>query len=130
MPYGCTGKILRVDLSADRVSVEELAEAVYRTYFGGEAFIGYTLLKEVPAGVDPLGPENKLIFAAGPITGLPVGGSGRHAVGAKSPLTGGYGDAEVGGYWGAELKQACYDAIIIEGKSKKPVFLWIHPFRL
>ena len=91
-----------------------------------DVIISYFLLKEVPAGADPLGPENKLIFAAGPLTGLPVAGSGRNSVGAKSPLTGFYGDGEVGGYWGAELRHAGYDAIIVEGKAEKPVYLWIN----
>lgn len=59
--------------------------------------IAYFLVKELPAGVEPLGPENKLIFAAGPLTGVPVGGCGRHSVGAKSPLTGGFGEADSGG---------------------------------
>lgn len=125
MPYGYTGKILRVDLSSGRISIDEPPETIYRTYFGGEAFIGYTLLKEVKKGIDPLGPENKLIFAAGPLTGVPVVGCGRHSVGAKSPLTGGFGEAESGGYWGAELKMAGFDAVIIEGKAAKPVYLFI-----
>ncbi|MBA7673047.1 hypothetical protein ES703_81235 [subsurface metagenome] len=72
-----------------------------------------------------MGPDNKLIFAAGPLTGVPVGGCGRHSVGGKSPLTGAFGEAEAGGYWGAELKMAGFDAIIIEGKAEKPVYLFI-----
>ena len=83
------------------------------------------LLTEVPAGADPLGPENKLIFALGPMTGLPIPGSGRNSIGAKSPLTGVFGEAEGGGFWGAELKRAGFDAIIIEGVSSKPVYLKI-----
>jgi aldehyde:ferredoxin oxidoreductase len=66
-----------------------------------------------------------MIFAAGPITGVPISGSGRHGVGAKSPLTGGIASAEAGGYWGAELKHAGFDAIVIKGISSSPVFLWI-----
>ncbi|MDD5101081.1 MAG: aldehyde ferredoxin oxidoreductase family protein [Syntrophales bacterium] len=120
---GYNGKILRVNLTSGAITIEEPSENFYRTYFGGEAFISYTLLKEVAKGVDPLGPENKLVFAAGILTGLPVGGCGRHAVGAKSPLTGGIGFSEAGGYWGAELKMAGFDAIIFEGKSPKPVYL-------
>jgi len=75
--------------------------------------------------IDPLGPENKLIFALGPVTGVPLPGSGRNCIGAKSPLTGGYAKSEVGGFWGAELKHAGYDAIIVDGKAEKPVYLWI-----
>lgn len=125
MPYGYTGKILRVDLSSGRFTTEEPPEDFYRQYFGGEGFVGYFLLKELPRGVDPLGPDNKLIFAAGPLTGVPVGGCGRHSVGGKSPLTGAFGEAEAGGYWGAELKMAGFDAIIVEGKAEKPVYLFI-----
>ena len=122
---GFNGKILRVNLSNATTSVDEPEESFYRYYLGGRALISYFLLKEMPRGADPLGPDNRLIFATGPLTGLPVAGSGRNSVGAKSPLTGFYGDGEVGGYWGAELKHAGYDAIIIEGKATKPVYLSI-----
>ena len=125
MPHGYNGKILRVDLSSGKLATEEPPENFYRQYFGGEGFIGYFLLKELPKGVEPLSPANKLIFAAGPLTGVPAGGCGRHSVGGKSPLTGGYGEADSGGYWGAELKMAGFDAIIVEGKAEKPVYLFI-----
>ncbi|MFH0769549.1 MAG: aldehyde ferredoxin oxidoreductase family protein [Chloroflexota bacterium] len=123
---GYNGKILRVNLSKNSTSVETTDELFCRKYLGGAGFISYFLLKELRQGIDPLSPENKLIFALGPVTGVPLPGSGRHCVGAKSPLTGGYGKAESGGYWGAELKHAGYDTIIVEGKAKKPVYLWIH----
>src|SRR3990172_6027613 len=126
MPNGYTGKILRVDLSAGTTGVEEPPENFYRTYVGGEGFVGYYLLKEVPPGADPLGPENRLIFAAGVLTGTPLAGGGRNCVGAKSPLTGGYGAAEGGGYWGAELKHAGFDAVVVQGRADKPVYLWLH----
>ena len=126
MATGYHGKILRVDLSSGRIWTEERDETFYRRYYGGRGFIGYYLLEELAPGTDPLGPENKLIFAAGVITGGRVAGSGRNSVGAKSPLTEGYGEAEAGGFWGAELKRAGYDAIVIEGKAEKPVYLWIH----
>jgi aldehyde:ferredoxin oxidoreductase len=125
MNNGCNGKILRVDLSSGTVSTEEPEEEFYRTYFGGWGFIAYYLLKEVPPGTDPLSPQNKLIFALGPLTGTQVAGAARNAVGAKSPLTGFFGEADVGGWWNAELKRAGYDAIIVEGKAEKPVYLWI-----
>jgi len=125
MPNGYNGKILRVDLSRSATSVDEPGEEFYRRYIGGRGLVSYFLLKELKGGEDALGPENKLIFATGALTGVPVAGSGRNSVGAKSPLTDGYGDAEVGGYWGAELKHAGYDAIIIEGKAEKPAYLWI-----
>jgi len=126
MEKSFTGKILRVNLSKKKVSSETLKESFYRRYFGGRGLIAYYLLKELNPRIDPLGPENKLIFACGPVTGAPVSGSGRNSVGAKSPLTGAYGEAEAGGFWGAELKQAGFDAIIVEGKASEPVYLWIH----
>ena len=125
MSHGYTGRILRVDLSLGKSVIEEPTENFYRQYWGGEGFVGYFLLKEVPPEIDALGPKNKLIFAAGPLTGVPVGGCGRHSVGAKSPLTGAYGEADSGGYWGAELKMAGFDAIIVEGKAEKPVYIFI-----
>lgn len=126
LPFGYNGNILRVNLSKDKVSTESPDEVFYRRYMGGEGFVAYYLLKELETGIDPLGPENKLIFAAGPVTGAPIPGSGRNSIGAKSPLTGGFGESEVGGHWGAELKHAGFDAVIIEGKSDSPVYLWIH----
>jgi aldehyde:ferredoxin oxidoreductase len=125
-PTGYTGKILRVDLSNNGTSVEQPGDNFYRTYFGGTALIGYYLMKELKPRIDPLGPDNKLIFSSGVITGIPSAGTGRSAAGAKSPLTNGWGDAQAGGYWGAELKRAGWDAIIIEGKAEKPIYLWIN----
>ncbi len=126
MKNGFTGKILRVNLSNKRISFETLEESFYRRYFGGRGLISYYLLTELEPRIDPLGPDNKLIFACGPVTGAPVSGSGRNSVGAKSPLTGAYGEAEAGGFWGAELKRAGFDAIIVEGKASSPVYLWIN----
>jgi len=126
LPYGYLGRILRVNLSKDKLSIEYPDEIFYRRYLGGEGFVAYYLLKELKPGIDPLGPENKLIFAAGPVTGVPIAGNSRNSIGAKSPLTGGFGESEVGGYWGAELKHAGFDAVIIEGKASSPVYLWIH----
>ncbi len=125
MAYGYNGKILRVNLTSGRISVEEPPESFYRKYFGGVGFVGYFLLNEVPPGVDALSPENKLIFAPGIITGAPLAGTGRNAVGAKSPLTGGYGKAEGGSFFGAELKHGGFDAVIVEGKAEHPVYIWI-----
>jgi aldehyde:ferredoxin oxidoreductase len=125
-PGGYTGKILRVNLSNKKISVEKPDEKFYRRYFGGTALIGYYLLKELKPGIDPLGPDNKLIFSSGVITGIPCAGSGRNGVGSKSPLTNGWGDSQAGGFWGAELKRAGWDAIIIEGKAASPVYLWIN----
>ncbi|MFX1411913.1 MAG: aldehyde ferredoxin oxidoreductase N-terminal domain-containing protein, partial [Promethearchaeota archaeon] len=126
MEFGYTGNILRVDLSKENVSIEKPDDIFYRRYLGGEGLVAYFLLKEQKKGIDPLSQENKLIFATGPLTGCAITGSGRNCVGAKSPLTGGFGEADVGGYWGAELKHAGFDAIILDGKAKSPIYLWIH----
>jgi len=126
MSYGYTGKVLRINLTSGSIGVEEPEEKFYRRYFGGVGFVGYYLLNELEPGVDPLGTDNKLIFALGVVSGAPLPGSGRNAVGAKSPMTDAFGKSEVGGFWGAELKRAGYDAIIVEGKAEKPVYLWIH----
>lgn len=125
MEFGYSGKILRVNLSNNKISFEHPEEIFYRKYIGGEGFVAYYLLKELKPNIDPLGPENKLIFATGPITGVSIAGAGRNSVGAKSPLTNGFGEAEVGGYWGPELKKAGFDAIIIEGKAKSPIYVSI-----
>ncbi|RLG42022.1 MAG: aldehyde ferredoxin oxidoreductase [Thermoproteota archaeon] len=124
--HGYNGRILRVDLSEGKTWVEEREEEFYRRYVGGRGFIAYYLLRETGPSTDPLGPDNLLIFALGAVTGSPIPGAGRHSVGAISPLTGGYGEAEAGGYWGAELKRAGFDAIVVKGASEKPVYLWVH----
>jgi aldehyde:ferredoxin oxidoreductase len=122
---GINSNILRVDLTAGKLTVEGISEEHYRRYLGGRGIIAHTLLTEVPAGIDPFGPENKLIFALGTLTGHPFVGGGRNSVGCKSPLSGGYGESEAGGVWGAELKKAGYEAVVIEGSSPQPVYLWI-----
>ena len=123
--YGSWGRILRVDLTARTTSVETMDEAAFRRYGGGRGLIAHYLLREVPPGADPLGPENVLVFAMGVLTGTPLSGASRHSVGAKSPLTGGFGEAEVGGFWGAELKRAGWDGIVVTGAATTPVYLWI-----
>jgi aldehyde:ferredoxin oxidoreductase len=123
---GYNGKVLRVDLTREKMVIEKIDETFCRKYLGGAGFIAHYLLAEVNQGIDPLGPENKLIFALGPLTGLPLGGCARHTVGGKSPLTGGIAKAEVGEHWGSQLKRAGFDALIIEGKAKGPVYLHIH----
>ena len=125
MSYGHWGKLLRVNLTTGDIAVESLDEGFLRRYLGGWGFIAHTLLRELPAGVDPLGPDNRLIYATGPITGQAIAGGGRHMIGAKSPLTGGFSGSEAGGYFGAELKRAGWDMVIFEGASPKPVYLWI-----
>ncbi len=126
MAYGYTGRILRVDLTNRRIEVETRGDEFYRRYPGGRALIARYLVDETRPGLDPLSPENLLIFAAGPLTGAALSGQGRNGVGAKSPLTGGLGNAEGGGYFGAELKRAGFDAVILTGRAERPVYLWVH----
>jgi len=126
MPYGYNGKILRVDLTSGTVTVEEPGELVYRTYLGGGGLASYYLLKELKPGIDPLSADNILIFASSVISGVPIAGMVRYTVAAKSPLTGAYGEAEAGGFWGPELKFAGFDAVIVTGKAERPSYLWIN----
>ncbi len=124
--FGYTGTILRVNLSQMYITKENLPESFYRHYLGGRGIIMHTLLSEVPAHADPLGPENRLIFAPGLLSGSKLIGASKCSVGAKSPLTGTCGEAEAGGFWGNELKKAGYDAVIFEGVAERPVYLKIH----
>ena len=124
--FGYWNKILHVNLTRRTTWIEEPGDAFFRRYGGGRGLIGHYLLKHVPKGADPLGPDNVLVFAPGVLTGAPVPGAGRHSVGAKSPLTGGFGESESGGFWGAELKRAGWDGIVVHGVSATPVYLWIN----
>lgn len=126
MLHGYTGKILHVDLTSGSLVVEDPPEELYRTYMGGSALGLYYLLKNTPPGADPYGPENTLAFMLAGITGAPIAGQSRATVVAKSPLTGGAGDSQAGGFWPAELKFAGFDGIVIQGISPKPVYLWIN----
>jgi len=125
MAYGYMGQIARINLTDGTVKIENMEESFYKKLLGGRNLAGYLMLKEIPADADPLGPENKLIAATSVLTGTPIPGSARHTLAAKSPLTGGYGDSEAGGFWGPELKFAGYDALIVEGKASKPVYIMI-----
>ena len=126
MPYGYNGRILRVELEGESISVEEPHEVLYSRYLGGGTLALSYLLKELKPKSDPLGPENILVFAGSVIAGTPAAGLSRFSVAAKSPLTGAFGEAEAGGWWIPELKFAGFDAIIIKGKARRPVYLWIH----
>jgi len=125
MAHGFTGKILHVDLTEGRHWVEEPDDAFYRKMMGGRALVAHYLLTLVPAGADPFGPENIFVMAPGIVTGSTFSGQGRNGFGAKSPLTGGLGSAEAGGYAGAELKRSGYDAVVVRGKAAKPSYIWI-----
>ncbi|MBU2546992.1 MAG: aldehyde ferredoxin oxidoreductase family protein [Proteobacteria bacterium] len=123
MGFGYMGKILRVNLTDGSTSSFDVDPAMAQNYIGGAGFITRFLYDELPAKIDPMGPDNKLIFMTGPVTGTRFPTSGRWVVGAKSPLTGLLTTATSSGFWGVELKKTGYDGIIFEGKSDKPVYL-------
>jgi len=125
MPNGYTGKILHVDLTEGALTVEEPTETFYRKYLGGSAMGMHYILRDMPKGADPLGPENILTLFTGVTTGAPISGQSRLNANAKSPLSGGIGDSQSGGFFPAELKFAGFDGIVIKGKSPKPVYLAI-----
>src|SRR4030065_20915 len=126
MLYGYTGKILHIDLSHSKITVEEPPEKFYKTYLGGSAMGTYYLFKNTPAGADPVGPENTLTIMLSASTGVSISGQSRMTATAKSPLTGLIGDSKVGGFFPAELKFSGFDGIVFTGKSPKPVYIWIH----
>lgn len=123
--YGWMGTILRVNLTTGKITREALNEKLARQYIGGRGLNIKYLYDEIKAEADPLGPDNKVIFAVGPACGTIIPGSQRWTVTAKSPMTGLIGDSNCGSSFGIGLKYAGYDAVIIEGKSAKPVYLLI-----
>jgi aldehyde:ferredoxin oxidoreductase len=120
------GKILRVDLTAGTVKSEPLNMDWARQYIGSRGLASKYLVEEMDAKVDPLSPDNKIIWATGPLTGTMASTGGRYTVITKGPLTGAIASSNSGGYWGAELKMAGWDMIIFEGKSPKPVYLYVN----
>ena len=125
MMYAFMGKILRVNLTNGNISVVDLPQDWSKDYLGGVGLATKYLYEEVPKGADPLGPENKLMFMTGPLTGTVSPSAGRYDVVAKSPLTGIWGHGNSGGQWGTQFKRTGYDGIIFEGISPKPVYLKI-----
>ena len=123
--YGYSGKILDVDLTSADMSTAELDRALAQDYMGGKGFGARILYDQLPAGCDPLSPENILVFATGPLTGTLAPSSGRFEVCTKSPATGLWLDSNCGGFFGPELKFAGYDMVIIRGKAASPVVLVI-----
>jgi aldehyde:ferredoxin oxidoreductase len=118
-------RILRVDLSTGTIETTPLPEDVMALILGGKGLGAWLLYTEQPAGVDPLSPENHLIFHTGPLTGTTAPTAGRFGVTTKSPATGTYFDGYCGGYWGNELKYVGYDALVITGAAQNPVMLVI-----
>jgi len=124
--FGFRGKILRVNLSSGKFLVEKLKEDSLMKFLGGRGIGARILFNELKPKINPLGPENKLIFATGPLTGAPFSGNARYGVYGKSPLTGLWADSYAGGFFGPELKFCGFDAVILEGVSSKPVYLLIY----
>lgn len=124
--FAYAGKVLRVNLSSGKILIEPLSEKLINDYIGGRGFTARVLYDELKPGIDPLGPENKLIAASGPLAGLFLPAGGKLTFAAKSPATNTYGDSNVGGHLAAEMKYAGYDMIIVEGASPIPVYLYIN----
>lgn len=122
---GYGGQILRVNLTNLQFSTEPLAEEMAREWIGQRGFIAKLLWDELKPGIDPLGPDNKLVMSTGPLAGTLVPAGGKISFGAKSPATGIYGESCMGGHLAAEMKYAGYDAIVIEGSSNKPCYIYI-----
>ncbi len=124
--YGWVGQVLRINLSKETVKKEALDPVEARNYIGARGLGIRLWMKEVDLKVDPLSDKNNLIFITGPLTGTLATNAGRYNVVCKAPLTGAMAASNSGGYWGPELKYAGYDAVIFEGKAKKPVYIWIN----
>ncbi len=123
--FGYAGAILRVDLTSGRMKRLGLSRSMALSFLGGRGFNSKRLFDEVPAGIDPLSPMNKLMFATGPLAGTMFPLGSRFNVSGKSPQTGLLGDSNAGGHFGAEMKFAGFDQIVIEGRSKTPVYLYV-----
>jgi aldehyde:ferredoxin oxidoreductase len=126
MMYGWTGTVLRVNLTTKQVSKESLQEDWAREFVGGRGLGARYLSEEVNPQVDPFSPENKLIFATGPLTGTNASCGSRYMVVTKGPLTNAITTSNSGGHWGPEVKAAGYDLIILEGRAASPCYLWIY----
>ena len=125
MGKGYMGKILTVDLDTATWTQEQVGDEIYEQYFAGQGLGAYILYNRIPAGADPLGPDNILGFMAGLLTGTGSLFSGRWTVVGKSPLTGGWGDANCGGQFAPAIKRCGFDGIFFRGISEKPVYLLI-----
>ena len=122
---GYCGKMLYVDLAKASYEERELTEQLARNFIGGYGIGAKVLFDMMGPGADALGPDNVLGFTTGPLTGTGALFSGRFTVVCKSPVTGGWNDANAGGYFGPELKKAGYDCVFVQGASSKPVYIWI-----
>jgi aldehyde:ferredoxin oxidoreductase len=124
--FGWHGKILRVNLGDETVAVEEIDPQVARDFIGGRGWAIKILSDEVDPAVEPLAPENKLIFATGPLTATPAPTGNRYMVVTKSPLTGALACSNAGGVFPTEMKRTGLDLFVFEGRASRPVYLWVH----
>ena len=122
---GLTATVYHVDLTRGTVATRTVPEDVYRRYPGGSALAAYLLWQHIPPGADPLGPDNVLVMAVSPLTGLAISGQSRMTACARSPLTGAIGDSQCGGFFPAEMRAAGADAIVFTGQAPEPVYLWL-----
>lgn len=127
---GYAGNILRVNLTNRTHRIMPLPQDLADNFIGGRGFVAKLMWDEIPKGADPFGPDNKVIIAPGPLTGVFLPGAGKLEFGCKSPASGGYGDSNVGGHISPEIKYAGYDAIIIEGIASEPVYIYIDDFNV
>ena len=127
---GYHGKVLQVDLSARRVSVEQLEDAAARAFIGGSGLGAQILFQQTNQQTQPLAPENVMVFSTGPLTGSRVFSSNRFSAVAKSPLTGIFAEASAGGYWAGSFKACGYDALVLKGCADRPVYLYIDEERV
>jgi aldehyde:ferredoxin oxidoreductase len=121
-----TATVYHVDLSRGTIETKTLPEDIYRKYPGGSSLAAYLLMQTIPAGADPLGPDNVLVMAVSPLTGLAISGQSRMTACARSPLTGAIGDSQCGGFFPAEMRAAGADAFVFTGQAKEPVYLWLN----
>ncbi len=128
--YGWNGRILRVNLSTGAVSVEEVDPRMAKDFIGGRGWAIRYLYDEMDPKADPLSPENKLIFATGPLTATPIPTGNRYMVVTKSPLTGALSCSNSGGFFPTEMKRTGFDLFIFEGRAERPVYLWVNDDRV
>lgn len=125
MTYGYSGKILKVNLSTGKIKSENLPGEIMRKYMGGKGLVYYYLKDSINKDTDPYSEDNPLLFMTGVASGIPAAGTSRMIIGTKSPITGGFGISESGGFIAPELKKAGWDGIVVEGVSSKPIYLLI-----
>ena len=125
MGNGYWQKALRVNLTTGDIRIETIEEKDLKAFIGGAGLAAEILRREIPQKIDPLSPENLVIFGTGPFQGPSVPGGAKFSIMGISPLTGTYADTAAGANWGPSIKDAGYDLLILEGKSEKPVYLHI-----